>query len=167
MEDEPQPEPVAAPASQAEGQPARRGATEVRLRRIAKRKGDYGGEIVAISRAWVSRDSKLHAFAARFLDFAMLTPEHLLLCSTGFFTRRPRHQVLLEPLNRIVVVPVGPDPVHTVRIHGDFNRALLLQLRTEPDALAFVRELLARTRRDPNAPTPEATPTEPGSSWPV
>src|SRR5439155_23644898 len=60
---------------------------ERRLRRLSGRKAPYRGPIVATTRGWVSRDSRWHIFASRFLDFAMLTPEHLVLCSTGFFTR--------------------------------------------------------------------------------
>ncbi len=74
---------------------------EQRLRRLAGRKAAYRGPIVATTRGWVSRDSRHPVFAARFLDFAVLTDEHLVLCSTGFFSRRPRRQVLREPLTRL------------------------------------------------------------------
>ena len=84
-------------------EPARRAMsrTEARLRQVIGRKTAYDGPIVAIARGWVSRDSRLHLLAARFLDFAVLTPEHLVLCSTGFFTRRPRRRVFRESLNPI------------------------------------------------------------------
>jgi hypothetical protein len=121
---------------------------EWRLRRLAGRKATYRGPIVACTRGWVSRDARWHVFAARFLDFALLTPEHLVLCSTGFFTRRPRRQVLREPLGRLFVTTIGPAPVRAVRIVGDFSRPIRIELRDSPDAAAFVRELIALTPSD-------------------
>jgi len=118
---------------------------ERRLRRLSGRKGAYRGPIVATTRGWVSRDTRWHIFAARFLDFAMLTPEHLVLCSTGFFTRRPRRQVLREPLARLVVTRIGPEPTRTVRVIGDFSRPIRLELRDDPDSATFINELIART----------------------
>ena len=130
----------------ATGAPA--SSTEKRLRRLTGRSAAYRGQIVGVTRAWVSRDSKLHVLAARFLDFAVLTPEHLVLCSTGFFTRRPRRRVFREPLSRLVVIPRGPEPFRTLRIVGDFDRPILLELRDKPDGIAFARELLARTKSE-------------------
>jgi hypothetical protein len=118
---------------------------EWRLRRAAGGKGMYRGPIVACTRGWVSRDSRWHVFAARFLDFALLTPEHLVLCSTGFFTRRPRRQVLREPLTRLFVTTIGPPPSRTLRIVGDFSNPIRIELRDQPDTAAFMRELIART----------------------
>jgi hypothetical protein len=100
---------------------------------------------VAKTRGWVSRDARWHLFAARFLDFAMLTPEHLVLCSTGFFTRRPRRQVLHEPLTRLFVTKIGPEPTRTLRIVGDFSRPIRIELRDDPDSVTFIKELIART----------------------
>ena len=150
------------------------GSTEKRIRRLAGRSAAYRGEIVALTRGWVSRDGKMHAFAARYLDFAVLTPEHLVFCSTGFFTRRPRRRVFREPLSRLVVMPRGPEPVRALRIVGDFERPILLELRDKPDGLAFAEALLARTRaegptgplsnhgHDDDAPGAEGTsPVEP------
>jgi hypothetical protein len=120
-------------------------SVERRLRRLAGRKGAYRGPIVATTRGWVSRDTRWHIFAARFLDFVVLTPEHLVLCSTGFFTRRPRRQVLREPLSRLSATRIGPEPAHAVRIIGDFSRPIRLELRDEPASVAFIDELIART----------------------
>jgi hypothetical protein len=128
--------------------------TETRLRRIAGRKAPYDGPIVAIGRAWVSRDGRLHAFAARFLDYAVLTPDHLVLCSTGFFSRRPRRRVFREPLGRLDVVALGGEPVHTVRVDGNFSHAIRLELRPNEAGITFARELLAATRKiAPSDPT--------------
>ena len=136
---------------------------ETQLRRFSGRSAAYRGPIIAIARAWVSRDSNLHIFSARFLDFAVLMPEYLVLCSTGFFTRRPRRQVFREPLGRLVVIPRGPEPPRTLRIVGDFDKPILLELRPGRDSEVFATELLGRTRRDPNDPhVHKAWPPEPG-----
>lgn len=121
---------------------------EPRLRRLMGRASAYPGPIVAITRCWVSRDSSLHLFASRFLDFAVLTPEHLVLCSTGFFRRRPRRRVLREPLNRLVIIPRGPEPARTLRVAGDFSHPLLFELRRNANSRVFARELRERTRTD-------------------
>ena len=73
-----------------------------------------------------------------------------MLCSTGFFTRRPRRRVFREPLNRLVVVARGPEPDRMLRILGDFSHPLLFEMRNNPTGLAFARELRrARPRPDP------------------
>jgi hypothetical protein len=123
-----------------------------RLRRLMGRVSPYPGPIVAITRCWVSRDSGWHLFASRFLDFAVLTPEHLVLCSMGFFTRHPRRRVFREPLNRLVILPRGPKPARTLRIVGDFRHPLLFELRDNANSIAFARELCDRTQTDPRAP---------------
>ena len=120
-----------------------------RLRRLMGRASAYPGPIVAITRCWVSRDSGLHLFASRFLDFAVLTPEHLVLCSTGFFTRRPRRRVLREPLNRLMILPRGPRPARTLRVVGDFTHPLLFELRNNANSRVFARELCERARTEP------------------
>jgi hypothetical protein len=120
-----------------------------KLRRLMGRASPYPGPIVAITRCWVSRDSGMHLFASRFLDFAVLTPEHLVLCSTGFFTRRPRRRVLREPLNRLMIVPRGPRSARTLRVVGDFSHPLRFELRNNATGRAFARELCERTRSEP------------------
>lgn len=158
MDDEASPEPspasaVAVPALRDDDSPAATPALtpqlERRLRRLSGRKAPYRGPIVATTRGWVSRDSRHPIFAARFLDFAVLTDEHLVLCSTGFFSRRPRRQVLREPFTRIVVTPVGGEPIRTLRIAGDFSRAIRLELRPDDAAAEFARELMVRATADP------------------
>ena len=139
--------------------------TEARLRQVTGRKTPYEGPIVAIARGWVSRDSRMHLLAARFLDFAVLTPEHLVLCSTGFFTRRPRRRVFREALAKLEIVPLGPEPIRTVRVVGIFNRPIRMEMRASEAGITFVRELLASTR--PNragAPDGSDAPTDRGSS---
>ena len=134
--------------------------TEARLRRLSGRKEPYEGPIVAMARGWVSRDGSLRMLAARFLDFAVLTPDHLVLCSTGFFTRRPRRRVFREPLARLEVVGLGAEPIRAVRVVGTFSRPIRIELPSNDAGHTFARELLARTRpgisggRDHNLPQP-------------
>jgi hypothetical protein len=99
-----------------------------------------------MARGWVSRDRRLHVLAARFLDFAVLTPDHLVLCSTGFFTRRPRRRVFREPLGGLEVTGLGPEPTHAVRVVGSFSRPIRIELPSNEAGHNFARELLARTR---------------------
>jgi len=146
--EEPEPEAATEPSPVSPGEPPARPMTrtERRLRKLAGRKSPYDGPIVAIARAWVSRDGRMPLFAARLLDFAVLTPDHLVLCSTGFFTRRPRGRVFRESLGRLEVTPIGRGPVGTVRVTGNFNRRIRLELRTNEAGMTFARELLACTR---------------------
>ena len=125
-----------------------------RLRRLMGRTSAYPGPISAITHCWVSRDSAMHIFSARYLDFAVLTPEHLVLCSTGFFTRRPLRRVFREPLNRLVVLERGPEPVRVLRVLGDFSHPLLFEMRNTPNGIEFARLLVERTRPDPRRPEP-------------
>jgi len=153
--EEPEPEAATEPSPVSAGEPPARPMTrtERRLRKLAGRKSPYEGPIVAIARAWVSRDGRMPLFAARFLDFAVLTPDHLVLCSTGFFTRRPRGRVFRESLGRLEVTPIGRGPVGTVRVTGNFNRPIRLELRDRPEAIEFAHELLARTKSEmPSGP---------------
>ena len=101
----------------------------------------YPGPIIGITRGWVSRDSAPHVFAARYLDFAVLTEEHLMCCSTGFFSRQPRRRVFREPLQRdSSISPRGSEPIP----HGADRRRLqpspaLRAAGTTPNSLAFAR----------------------------
>jgi hypothetical protein len=133
--------------------------TERRLRKLAGRKSPYDGPIVGIARGWASVDSRMPLLAARYLDFAVLTPDHLVLCSTGFFTRRPRRRVFRDSLARLEITPLGGEPVRTVRVAGNFRRPIRLELRPNEAGLTFARELLASTRR----PTTSRAPDSPGA----
>lgn len=153
------PEPDSPEADAPELDPPESNPHEKRLRALAGRTAPYSGPIIGITRGWVSRDTRAHAFAARFLDFAVLTDEHLMLCSTGFFSRRPRRRVFLEPLKQLGVVARGPEPHRTLRVVGDFNSPILIELRSDPNSLAFARELLEQTRDDQQSLT--STSSEP------
>ncbi len=59
---------------------------------------------MAWGRAWVWRDGRFAGvFAARTLDFTVLTDDSLFLVSTGFFTRRPRRRVYAITHDRLRV----------------------------------------------------------------
>jgi hypothetical protein len=166
MESDPAPEAGAGPVDAPDGDPPRLDPPEnhryePRLRSIAGRKTTYQGPIIGISQGWVSRDAKWHAFAARYLDFVMLTDEHLVCFSTGFFSRRPRRRVFREPLNSLVVIPRGQEPIRALRIVGDFNRPLLFQLKSDANSLAFARELVERTRAAVRYPAKILEPKKP------
>jgi hypothetical protein len=147
--DAPEPLPDAPADARSAERPALSPDLERRLRRLSGKNAPHRGPIVATTRGWVSRESRWQILAARFLDFAVLTDEHLVLCSTGFFSRHPRRQVLREPLRRLVVTPIGDEPVRTLRIAGDFSRKIRMELRDDEQSAAFVKELLERTPADP------------------
>ncbi len=112
--------------------------------------GIVGSEpIVAWTRGWVSRETRAHRlFAARTYDFAALTEHSLVLVSTGFFTRRPRHCVYSGELARIAI---SDDPVprgRRIRISAPDARTLRLELRSEPSATRFADAVVARGRAD-------------------
>src|SRR3954452_18631126 len=119
---------------------------ERKLRELAGRTDPYEGPIIGITHGWVSRDTRAHIFAARFQDFAVITEEHLMFCSTGFFSRRPRRRVFLEPFKRLGIVPRGEEPYRTLRIIGDFNSPLVFELGDDDNSLAFAAEVLARSQ---------------------
>ncbi len=137
----------AAPAS-----PPRRRSVSARTRRIETRLRVKAGadEIVEWARAWVSRGTRLHrVFAARTLDFAVLTDDSLTLVSTGFFSRRPRRRVFCTELRDLTVTD---DPVpkgRRLRLHSDTGPALWLELGTDVRAKSFADLLIARTGRRP------------------
>ena len=126
------------------GEPPERSMTrtERRLRKLAGRKSPYEGPIIGIARGWVSRDGRMHFLAARFLDFAVLTPDHLVLCSTGFFTRRPRRRVFRDSLSRIEVTPLGGEPVSDLVVGGNFRHAVH-DVRRELEVVPSVKTLVA------------------------
>ncbi len=157
--EEPEPEAAAEqlPDSPAVAPPATVSRTEARLRKLAGRnRSAYTGPLIALARGWVSRDGRMHLLAARYLDFAVLTPDHLVLCSTGFFTRRPRRRVFKHPLGRLEVTGLGPEPFRTVRVVGNFNHPIRIELRANEGGFTFASELLACTRptasRDADGP---------------
>jgi hypothetical protein len=117
-------------------------ANELRL--IAKlRDGERGA---AWGRGWVSRDGALHTlFAARTLDFMIVTDDHLIIFSTGFFSRRPRRRVFDIPLDRLTVDDRQGGTWRRLRLWTRARRALLLELRTNHRNTAFCDALVART----------------------
>jgi hypothetical protein len=112
-----------------------------------------GESIVAWGRAWVSRDGRFAAVvAARTLDFAVLTDDHLYLYSTGFFSRRPRRRVYAMSLDRLYVEDCGAKRGARLRVRAEEHRPLLLEFRESPRNWAFGNELLARTQEPSGEP---------------
>jgi hypothetical protein len=98
----------------------------------------------------VSRDGRFApVLAARTLDFAVLTDDHLYLYSTGFFSRRPRRRVYGMPLDRLFVEDCQAKRGGRLRVQAQEHRPLLLEFRETPRNWAFGNELLARTPQPP------------------
>jgi hypothetical protein len=99
--------------------------------------------IVAWTRGWVSREIPAHRlFAARTLDFAVLTETDLFLYSIGFFTRRPRRLVYEADLDRVWVVDHRVPRGRRVTVRAGGGRALRLELSANPRSEHFADELI-------------------------
>jgi hypothetical protein len=104
--------------------------------------------LVAWTQGWVSREVRLHRLlAARTLDFAVVTDRSLILCSTGFFTRRPRRRVYDSRFERIFVVD---DTVargrRRLRVTSRDAKPLWFELDASDRAATFADELTARSK---------------------
>jgi hypothetical protein len=107
--------------------------------------------IIAWTKAWVSREMRLHGvLAARTLDFAVLTDRGVFLISTGFFTRRPRRCVYAARLDEIIVSRRPKGRGVRLRFASRKGRPLWVELRSKPLAMSFADALLARTRTQPS-----------------
>jgi hypothetical protein len=144
-------EPTANPAAAASGSDAARPARVRRIEARLRAKVGADAALVAWTRAWVSRATRLHRLlAARTLDFAVLTDSSLMIVSIGFFTRRPRRCVYSSELQAIVV---NDDPVpkgRRLRINSPSGPALWIELRGDVQAVAFADALVARAQREPS-----------------
>ena len=106
---------------------------------------DPDERLVAWTRGWVSRDGRAHTvFAARTLDFVVVTDRHCYLFNTGFFTRRPRRRVFNTPLDRLSVTE-RKGKLH-LRVAVEARRPLLFDLRQGKRSEDVATALLARTR---------------------
>jgi hypothetical protein len=123
----------------------------VHRRRLQARVG-RDAPIVAWTRAWVSTDGRAHGlFAARTLDFAVLSTDALRLVTTGFFTRRPRRIVYEVPLDEVQVELLPARRGIDLRLTSRMHRPLRLQMRRHERAARFTDALAARTRKDASA----------------
>jgi hypothetical protein len=126
--------------------------TTTRTRRVQKRLRAKAGadEIVEWAQGWVSRGTRLHrVFAARTLDFAVLTEDGLTLVSTGFFTRRPRRRVYWAELHELTV---HDDPVpkgRRLRVRASGGPEIWIELGRDVHSKAFADALVACTRAEP------------------
>jgi hypothetical protein len=100
--------------------------------------------IVAWTRGWVSREIPVHRlFAARTLDFAVLTETDLFLYSSGFFTRRARRLVYSADLDRVRVTEQRVPQGRRLLITAGEGRALRVELNDSARANHFADELIA------------------------
>ena len=119
---------------------AAHGRDSVVERRIAAAVGEE--PIVCWARAWVSRDGRMHAFAARTPDFVVVTERSLYLVSTGFFTRLPRRTVFGEFRTRVVSQERPSRRGFRMAITAVEHKPLLFEMRRNARTSAVVRALL-------------------------
>jgi|1185.fasta_scaffold369414_2 hypothetical protein len=114
---------------------------------------DPGERLITWTRGWVSRDGHMHrVFAARTLDYAVISDSKLYLFSTGFFTRQPRRRVYASEFEHLQVSSTGTKRGHRMRILSPRrHQPILLENRNTEHNVAFALELVIRTR-SPMAP---------------
>jgi len=136
--------------------------TSAREQRRTQRLQSFADEpLVAWTQGWVSREIRLHGvFAARTLDFAVLTDTSLCLVSTGFFSRRPRRRVFSAPLADLLVSNETVGRGRRLRISSPASRPLRLELRDNDETAAFAAALVARTPGIAPSDTPDAEPDD-------
>src|SRR5262249_39303987 len=106
---------------------------------------DPDERLLAWTRGWVSRDGWAHTvFAARTLDFVVVTDRQCCLFSTGFFSRRPRRCVFTTPFDRLTVTE-RKGKLH-LRVVAEGRRPLLFDLRPGARSADVAAALLARGR---------------------
>ena len=145
--------PDAQTASEPDVEPAGATAAPTREDRIGARLQRLVGAdetVVAWTRGWVSRETRLHRLlAARTLDFAVVTDHSLQLFSTGFFTRRARRRVYNSRFERIFV---ANDEVRRgrrrLRVSSRNAKPLWFELDASARAVTFADELITRARAD-------------------
>jgi hypothetical protein len=141
---DPSPSPPATPHPAAEANDAAAPRAERRLRR--KLRDDE--QLVAWGRAWVSREGRMHLlFAARTLDFVVLTDDSLIVFSTGFFSRRPRRRVYHELLDRLYASERRVRRGRCIAVWTRGRRPLLFELRDQPRNNDVADRLLEWIRR--------------------
>jgi hypothetical protein len=118
---------------------------EMLLRKRVAKFAEPGDAIVAWTQAWVSREGRLHALAARTYDFVVVTERELLLISTGFFSRRPRRLVYAAPLAVLDVVDSGGTPGHRLRVDRPRQKPLRIELRGDRHSFLVSTSLLSGT----------------------
>jgi hypothetical protein len=118
---------------------------ELLLRKRVAKFAEPGDAMVAWTQAWVSREGRLHAFAARTYDYVVVTEQELMLVSTGFFSRRPRRLVYAAPLPVLRVIDTGTAPGHRLRVERPRQKPLRIDMRGDRHSFVVATSLLART----------------------
>ncbi|MGQ0824046.1 MAG: hypothetical protein ACT4OX_03260 [Actinomycetota bacterium] len=127
-----------------------------------------GEEVLAWTRVWISRDRRAGTvLAARLPCFAVLTNRRVLAWTTGFFSRRPRRQVIADRLDDLRVEAIGPkQPRSRLRVRAFALRALRFDFghsdRSERFAAGLCEQVEDR-RRGPVPPMAlgQSRPDEP------
>jgi hypothetical protein len=139
----PLPKQVARAEPQLVAPPRQPGRSERRLRAQL----EPGERLITWTRGWVSRDGRMHTlFAARTLDFAVISDRRLYFFSTGFFTRRPRRRVYSSDFDHLQVSSTGTNRGHRLRIVSPLHQPILFENRNTEHNVAFALELVMRTR---------------------
>jgi hypothetical protein len=162
--DQPTPDPAPTPDHAAEAD------REDRVAHRLQARIETTEPLIAWTRGWVSREMRMHGvFAARTLDFGVLTDRWLYLLNTGVFTRRPRRCVYGARLAEIFVSEEDGARGKRLRITSPKGRPLWFEVRANEQTQTFATALLARTRHAPQtraaddvgpdvpAPAPEST----------
>ena len=117
---------------------------ELLLRKRVTKFAEPDDGLVAWTQAWVSREGRMHAFAARSYDFVVVTERELLLISTGFFSRRPRRLVYAALLAVLHTVDTGSAPGHRLRVDRPRQKPLRIELRGDRRSFLVSSMLLNR-----------------------
>jgi hypothetical protein len=134
--------------------PANPSKRELRLRAKVGKFASDGDSMVAWTRAWVSREGRLHALAARTYDYIVVTEHDLLIISTGFFSRRPRRLVFAAPIAALRVNDNGSAPGHILRVYRARQKTLRFEMRGDRHSVAVCTTLLRQVGLRPGEAAP-------------
>src|SRR5262249_11391623 len=141
---------------------ARRSAPAPNVERRLRRKLLATEHLVAWGRAWLSREGHLHTLlAARTLDFVVLTDDHLLVFSTGFFSRRPRRRVHQIPLDRLFAAERNATRGRRLAVWTRGRRPMLIEMRRAPGNDRIADAILARVRQSEEDMRAQLRPADP------
>jgi hypothetical protein len=136
-----------------------RSRTGRRLAALMADRTDEDEQLVAWTRAWVSRDRRWNwLLAARHRDFLVLSDRRLMLWSCGFFTRRPRHAVFDQLRRGLAVDHIGPGPGRHLRLHPARGRPLRFDLSGSPASSELAERLADPVEIDAGTETAEDGP---------
>ncbi len=122
--------------------------SDARIQRLVSQRLDTDEKLLEWTRVWHSRPGRLHIFAARYRDIAVLTDARLILFDVGWLTRRPRRRVLADRLSQLTVEDASKaKDASKIRFARSGRRSMLLEFKS---AAPFGVELLQRSGRIAN-----------------